>query len=66
MAAVTVIVVQLEAVRKVLAGRAMDVVIVVVALATLAELLADGRPVPALVSAVCGLVLLARRRAPAM
>ena len=57
---------QLEAVRKALAGRAMDVVIVVVALATLAELLTDGRPVPALVSAVCGLVLLARRRAPAI
>jgi signal transduction histidine kinase len=50
----------------VLAGRYMDAVIVVVAVATLAELLTDGRPVPALVSAVCGLVLLARRRAPAI
>jgi len=58
--------VQLEAVRKALAGRVLDVVIVVVAVATLAELLTDGRPVPALVSAVCGLVLLARRRAPAI
>ena len=57
---------QLEAVRKVLAGRVLDVVIVVVAVATLAELLTGGRPVPALVSAVCGLVLLARRRAPAI
>lgn len=57
---------KLEAVRKLLAGRYMDVVIVIVALATLAELLIDGRPVPALVSAVCGLVLLARRRAPAI
>src|SRR5579864_5711436 len=44
----------------------MDAVIVVVAVATLAELLTDVRPVPALVSAVCGLVLLARRRAPAI
>ena len=49
-----------------LAGRLMDVVIVVVAAATLAELLTDGRPVPALVSAICGLALLARRRAPAI
>lgn len=49
-----------------LAGRALDVVIVVVAVATVAELLTDGRPVPALVAAVCGLVLLARRRAPAI
>jgi signal transduction histidine kinase len=49
-----------------LAGRSMDVVILVVAVATLAELLTDGRPVPALVSAICGLVLLARRRAPAI
>lgn len=57
-------VVRLEAVRKVLAGRYMDVVIVVVAVATTTELLTDGRPVPALVSAVFGLVLLARRRAP--
>jgi hypothetical protein len=36
--------VQLEAVRKMLAGRSLDVVILVVAMATLAELLADGRP----------------------
>ena len=49
-----------------LAGRALDVVIVVVAVATVAELLTDGRRVPALVAAVCGLVLLARRRAPAI
>ena len=49
-----------------LAGRSLDVVILVVAMATLAELLADGRPVPALVSGVCGLVLLARRRTPAI
>jgi signal transduction histidine kinase len=58
--------VQLEAVRKMLAGRSMDVVILAVAIATLVELLADGHPVPALVSAICGLVLLARRRAPAI
>ncbi len=49
-----------------LAGRSMDIVIVVVAAATMAELLSDGRPVPALVSAICGLVLLARHRAPAI
>ena len=49
-----------------LAGRWLDVVIVVVTAATLAELLADGRPGPALVSAVSGLVLLARHRAPAI
>ena len=48
------------------AGRSMDIVIIVVAAATMAELLADGRPVPALVSAICGLVLLARHRAPAI
>jgi signal transduction histidine kinase len=58
--------VQLETVRKMLAGRSMDVVILAVAIATLVELLADGHPVPALVSAICGLVLLARRRAPAI
>lgn len=57
---------RLKAVRKVLAGRYTDVVIVAVAVATLAELLSDGRPVPALVSAICGLVLLARRRAAAI
>jgi hypothetical protein len=56
--------VQLKTVRQMLAGRWLDVVIVVVAAATLAELLADGRPGPALVSAISGLVLLARRRAP--
>jgi len=44
----------------------MDVVIIAVAVITLAELLTDGRPVPALLSAMCGLVLLARRRAPAI
>jgi|SRR5581483_3868718 len=49
-----------------LAGRWMDVVIVMVALATLAELLSGGYRVPALVSAVCGLVLLSRRRTPAI
>jgi hypothetical protein len=64
--AVTVRDVRLEAVRKMLAGRSMDVVILAVAIATLVELLADGHPVPALVSAICGLVLLARRRAPAI
>ena len=57
---------QLDAVRTMLAGRYLDVVIVGVTAVTLAELLADGRPVPALVSAMCGLVLLARRRAPAI
>ena len=49
-----------------LARWSTDIVIVVVAVATLAELLADGHPVPALVSAMCGLVLLARHRAPAI
>jgi signal transduction histidine kinase len=58
--------VKLEAARKLLAGHYVDVVIVAVAVATLAELLIGGRPVPALVSAVCGLVLLARRRVPAI
>ncbi len=50
--------------RAALAGRYLDIAITVVAAATLVELLGDGRRVPALVSAVCGLVLLARRRAP--
>jgi signal transduction histidine kinase len=58
--------VRLAAVRNLLAGRAMDVVIIVVAVATLAELLTDGHPVPALLAAICLLVLLARRRAPAI
>ena len=57
---------QLKTVRQILAGRWLDVVIVVVAAATLAELLVDGRPGPALVSAISGLVLLARHRAPAI
>jgi signal transduction histidine kinase len=56
--------VQVKAVREMLAGRLMDILILAVAVATLAELLAEGRRVPALVSAVCGLVLLARRRTP--
>jgi signal transduction histidine kinase len=55
---------RLEAVRAALGGRYLDIMITVVAVATLAELLGDGRRVPALVSAVWGLVLLARRRAP--
>ena len=57
---------QLAAVRNVLAGRYMDLVIGVATAATLAELLTDGHPVPALLAAVSGLVLLARRRAPAI
>jgi len=58
--------VQLAAVRNVFAGRYMDLVIGVATAATLAELLTDGHPVPALLAAVSGLVLLARRRAPAI
>lgn len=50
--------------RAALAGRYLDIVIIIVAVATLAELLGGGHRVPALLSGVCGLVLLARRRAP--
>ena len=57
---------RLDTVRTMLAGRYLDVVILGLTAVTLAELLTDGRPVPALVSAMCGLVLLARRRAPAI
>jgi len=49
-----------------LAGRPMDILVLAVTAATAAELLADRRPVPALVAATCGLALLARRRAPAV
>lgn len=49
-----------------LAGRLMDVVVLVTTAATVAELLADSRPVPALVAAMCGLALLARHRVPAV
>ncbi|MFY9933283.1 MAG: histidine kinase [Streptosporangiaceae bacterium] len=57
---------QLEVVRRMLAGRLMDVVVLVATAATVAELLADSRPVPALVAAMCGLALLARHRVPAV